>query len=191
MSEHPPEQTPFTAAQAAPILTRIVQQASGAAKRQQCALLLAHLWTETSGAHCYGNNPGNLSTSAISSAEYYRPPWYTVTDASSAKMRKLHADMLRGNAPAAFRWFPTLEDGIGAYVGELRRRYRGMWNAAIDGDPDAFAWSIVTDHYTPDAPASTASTLRTLSAQFQREVFSALPLALTCDLEQPLAAGYC
>ena len=134
------------------------------ASREQAALLLAQLMLEiANGAACYNWNVGNITSRE--SGTFYRPVWWTITPESSPRMVQLHNAMLKGSAPRAFRAYSSLSAGVADYVAELGD-FPSLLAASETGDPDEFAAAIKTSRYTPDAPAGTANSIRSMQRKY-------------------------
>jgi hypothetical protein len=144
--------------------------------RQLAELLLAQVWLETArGQSVVCHNWGNLSGSYQGS--YWRPPWFEVTDASSARNKHLNAEMLAGRAPRSFRAYRDHKTGAHDYLRLLlTERYRPIIATASAGDPRAFAIAVQSTGYCPDCvPSKTEPTFRALQSEFRAAgVFSHL-----------------
>lgn len=158
--------------------------------RTEAELLLAHLWLET-GGNVINNNFGNISVAGfydgeekfISDTDYWRPPWYDVQPDAPERYQRLHEAMLAGQAPSAFRSYSLPDAGMQDYLGLLKRRYPGILSAARAGDADRMGKAIVSEGYTPDAPASTGDSLTSLQREFQEAgIFEGLPSRLKTGL---------
>jgi hypothetical protein len=182
VSEVSTVRTPLDAKTTASVLERTLLKFGEVPSREECCLLLAHIWLETGrGLSCNNWNVGNL---AGSSGDYWRPPWFTVDANSSAKMVKLHADMLAGRQPSAFRAYSDLNAGMADYVRLiLTSRYAPFLNAARQNDATAMARAITTTGYTVDAPPNLDQSLASLEADFlSRGLFETRPL-VECSQE--------
>jgi flagellum-specific peptidoglycan hydrolase FlgJ len=148
--------------------------------QREAQLLLAQLWLETGrGSACNNFNVGNISASSKYEGGAFRPAWYTISEGSSAQMKRLHEQMLKGQAPSAFRAYATLEAGMGDYVHQLNTTFQSIVAAARSGDALATANAIKTSRYTPDIdPPAVAKSLDSIAKEFAaRGTFAALPLA--------------
>jgi hypothetical protein len=193
MPEVPRERTPI-AMPAAALELDIALRGAGVADLHQdmAALLLAQIAFETaSGQACDCHNIGNISTSDKTSRDFFRPAWFEVTDASSPKLRELHAAMLKGNAPRAFVAYKDFFAGFDDYVRELRVQFPTIISAARTGDAQAVADAIKSSHYTPDAPSSLGGTLDSLRRGFlAKGLFASLPKGQSAPFE-PVPASSC
>ena len=146
--------------------------------RDTAELVMAQVWLETGRGNLRNNNWGNLSSSAESdSGDFWRPPWFEVTEASSARNRYLHEQMLASKAPHAFRSYETVELGLADYLATLKRRFPIMLEAARDGSPSAFAQAVYDSGYTRDLePSESAKSFASLMQEFeQKGLFDSLP----------------
>ena len=150
---------------AAPLLVTALRAAGVQPTREQGRLLLAQLRFEGLGA-CNNHNVGNITTSDTSSRDFFRPTWFLPDDPNDAQQAKLHAAMLTGRAPRAFRSYPDFAAGFADYVHELISRFPSILSAAATGDATATAAAIKSSGYTPDAPSSLASTLTSIVREF-------------------------
>lgn len=190
MPEVPRVRTPIAMPAAAVELEFALRGAAIAELHQDmAALLLAQIAFETgSGQACDNRNIGNISTSDKTSRDFFRPAWFTVTDASSPRLRELNAAMAKGNAPRAFVAYKDFFDGFDDYVRELRVQFPTIINAARTGDAQAVADAIKSSHYTPDAPSSLGATLDSLRRGFlAKGLFSSLPKDQPAPFEPVLA----
>jgi hypothetical protein len=139
--------------------------------RESAALLLALIWVETGrGVHCYNNNVGNISAGASWPGGAWRPPWF---DASSdPHLGELHARMLAGQAPSAFRAYDSLTDGFADFVRTLKATFPAVLKAAATGDAAAFVAALHDSRYSTDYNASHIPTFRDLAAHFAELVAS-------------------
>jgi hypothetical protein len=160
---------------AAPLLVGALRAAGVQPTREQGRLLLAQLRFEGLGA-CNNHNVGNITTSDTSSRDFFRPTWFLPDDPNDAQQAKLHAAMLTGKAPRAFRSYPDFAAGFADYVHELVSRFPSILSAAATGDASATAAAIKSSGYTPDAPSSLPSTLTSIVRDFDsRGLLAELP----------------
>lgn len=134
--------------------------------RDRAELLLAQVWLENrNGESIIQRNIGNLSTSPSSGLDYWEPPWVDLaavealpeSDPKRARYLALHERMLKGEAPRAFRAFPTFDAGFEAWLKLLATpRMQPILQAASSGDPDAFARATFTTGYCADDECKTA-----------------------------------
>lgn len=150
-------------------------------------LLTAQIMVETaSGQAIKNHSPGNISASARWTGDAWRPPWFDEpTETTSARDRALHAAMLEGKAPSAFRAFRTLEDGMADYVHTLARQFPIILAART---PSELAQAIFDSGYTRDhTPSETSPTLHALVGRVREAgLFDALPKA---QLPAPASPG--
>ncbi len=180
MAEVPRVVTPISAQEAAPMLILGLKETLGEIPyRDTAELVMAQVWVETGrGQKMQNNNWGNLSSSAEpNSGDFWRPTWFEVTDASSARDRYLHEQMLANRAPHAFRAYETAEQGLADYLATLKRRFPDLLEAARGGSPSAFAQAVYDTGYTKDLqPSESAKSFASLMQEFeQKGLFTSLP----------------
>lgn len=154
---------------------------------EQTALVMAQIWLENGRGRAFIQyNWGNHSTYPNKNVPYWRPSWYEVTEASSARLRALHEKMLAGEAPQAFRAFDSHAQGLAHHFRTFQpgQRYHPLLTAAATGDPLAFAQAIWDTRYTRDyAPAVAAKSYGTLAKELlQKGLFDSLPKAEPASL---------
>ncbi len=153
--------TPLTRdATAAALVPAYVRVFGTEPDRNRAELLLAQVWLENAnGQSIIAHNIGNLSTSASSGADFWRPPWFDRDavealpddDKNKARYLMLNDRMQRGAAPSAFRAFDSFDQGFDAWLRLLGSPSKQpILVAASSGDADAFARSIFTTGYCPD-----------------------------------------
>ena len=128
-------------------------------------LMLSQIWLETDrGRSMWQNNVGNISANEKSwTGPVWRPGWYELTPESTPRQRRLHADMLVGNAPSAFRAYPTLQAGATDYVRRLKFNFASVLAAMKTGNIDRTARAIRESRYCPDCKQEeTTKALRSL-----------------------------
>lgn len=126
------------------------------------ALLTAQILAETAnGASVKNNAPGNISASKSWPGDAWRPPWFEEpTEATTPRNRELHAAMLVGKAPSAFRSFVSWSQGMRDYVGTLQRQFPTILAART---PRELAHAIYDSGYTRDhTPEETEPTFAAL-----------------------------
>ena len=176
MSEVPRVRTALADTTAAPLLLSALRGAGIAPTREQARLLLAQLRFEGLGA-CNNHNVGNITTNDAT-RDFFRPTWFVPDDPTDAQQVKLHALMLAGKAPRAFRSYVDFPTGFADYVRVLQKQFPSILTAAATGDANATASAIKTSGYTPDAPSSLGSTLASIVQGFDaRGIYAELPLA--------------
>lgn len=131
--------------------------------------LLALIAVETgNGAKMNNFNVGNISASESYTGNARRPGWFTITDSSSASDIDLHARMLRGEAPSAFRAYDSLEQGIRDYVDLLQRsRYQHLWAVMAQGDDSSMVAELKASGYSPDYGPQHVATFTSLRKQIR------------------------
>lgn len=147
--------------------------------RDMGALLLAQVALETaSGTACDNHNPGNMTARDTSGAEFFRPAWFTVDNTSPANLQDLHAQMLKGQAPNAFRSYPDFASGFADHALALTTTFAAIPIAARSGDALQVAAAIRSSRYTPGINiTAVAASLDSLRRAFlQRGLFADLPL---------------
>jgi hypothetical protein len=126
----------------------------------QAKALASLVYLETGGGKqviCY--NVGNLAAPEGYAGPAWRPPWYDPPTDATERLRRLHAEMLAGRAPSAFRAYSSEASGWRAFAALLSTaRYANVLAAARTADPDQFRRALST-HYSPDyaRPEVTAS----------------------------------
>jgi hypothetical protein len=90
-------------------------------------------------------------------ANIWRPAWYEDTASP------LHATMLAGKAPSAFRAYHDKQEGINAFVATLQsKRYDALREAAKAGDVAAFVRELKA--YSPDYGPKHVTSFESLTA---------------------------
>lgn len=179
--------TPIGAAQAVAALRRAWPQPL---TRDEAALLLSLVAIETANGKSVQNfSPGNITASEHYNGKAWRPPWFPdQPEGASARNIQLHADMLAGKAPSAFRAFDTLDQGFADFARVLQADFPAVVAAAKVGDPDGFRVAL-SQGYSGDYknPASTV-TLQRYKAMFL-PMFGDLPAGDAAPLSAPATAG--
>jgi len=154
-------------------------------------LNLAHLWLETKAtSSMWRFNWGNISAGGFVKGEerlawkgdIWRPPWFeTPPENASPRTLELHAKMLDGKAPSAFRAYANHSEGARGYVRLLKRPgFAPLLRAGESGNPTAYARAVVSTGYCRDRdcqPDRMGPALAELVARFRREnVFQGLEL---------------
>lgn len=130
------------------------------------ALLLALVWIETARGKSVQNwNLGNISASPSYPNDAWRPPWYDLEGGTAATERNiaLHEAMLKGQAPSAFRAYPSLEFGALDFVRSLKGSFPEVLRAAETGDATAFRDALAQKYsrdYRDTPPENFASLAR-------------------------------
>jgi hypothetical protein len=182
--------TPVTPKQAATILMRVWPKVSEKPTREQARLILAQIWLETAaGKQMVQYNWGNTTISSNPpdfpppSPPFWRPPWFTIGEESSDRMKYLNAKMLEGKAPSAFRAYKDHDDGALHHLSMVKNQFPILWKASQTGDPEQFAKAIFDSRYASreidGSEGPVANSLSSLVAQFEHEgLFNELrPLA--------------
>jgi peptidoglycan hydrolase-like protein with peptidoglycan-binding domain len=178
--EYPLKYTPLSRDEAAKTLVAAFDAAGVRLDRNAAELLLSQVWLENGGGKNFVQyNWGNLTASEGSSADYWRPQWYTVDDSSSARMKYEHDQMLAGKAPSKFLAFQSHIEGASTYARWIVGKFKSILQAASTGDVSTFANAVRSSGYCPDCnPAVTVPTFSTFQKQFQEAgIFAALPLS--------------
>lgn len=112
-------------------------------------------------------NVGNITASARYGGQAWRPPWYHPPGPEAPpRLRKLHAAMLAGQAPSAFRAYLSLEEGARDYARQLIRTFPEVLAAANQTDPNVLRLAL-GQKYSRDYLTS-ASTTRTIGSLQQK-----------------------
>lgn len=136
--------------------------------REVAELLLAQVANETAWSKSMWRfNWGNITAGSVWTGAVWRPSWYELTPSSSAKEQRLHADMLAGKAPNAFRAYLSHAAGSSDYVRMVLSRFPSIVEAAKTGDPIYFAAAVRTSNYCPDCNVGFAQSIRTLQSQIR------------------------
>lgn len=164
----PATYTPVAESQAVAYLTVALTLALKQNPPEQIGVYtLALAWIETgAGQSLIQNNPGNMSCYADGrdwSGDYWRPPWFDSTD---PKYAALHERMLNGQAPSAFRAYPTQEAGWAAFVHEVVRR-KGLLAAMMADDPLAVVRALRGSGYSADYRDEVAKSFASLVKAFR------------------------
>ena len=162
--------TPMSVAEVAPLFVRVWRETVGAEPfRELAGLVLALAWIETAAGKSIQNfNFGNISASSRWDGDAWRPSWFEVNDASSERDKALHEAMVKGQAPQAFRAYPTADAGMRDFVRVLRGTFPEVLNAAEGGDAEKFRQAISLKYSKDYArnPAAVTSNLSKLRDSF-------------------------
>lgn len=171
--------TPLTVDTAAFALSEASKENALELTRPGALLLLALVWVETGrGKSTVRHNVGNLmargyrngSEYSVWGGDYWRPEWF------ADESHRLHARMLAGTAPSAFRAYGSLVDGMGDYIALLKRK-PSLVAAANRGDVSGFVEALA-ETYSPDYGTQHESTFMQLSDEFRQDgLFAELPEA--------------
>jgi len=137
--------------------------------REIAELLLAQVILETDWSRAMWRfNWGNITAGANWTGDSLRPPWFEEPGPdATAKIKKLHAEMLVGKAPKAFRVYPSHEAGSRDYVRLLHTKFSPMLVAAATGDPRAFGEAVRKTRYCPDCGDTFERSLRSVQTQIR------------------------
>jgi hypothetical protein len=113
------------------------------------------------GRSVQNGNVGNISAGESFSGPVWRPPWFEVTEASSPRDVALHAAMLAGRAPRAFKAYGSVQEGAKDFARFLLQpAYAPLMRAAASSDVDAFRAELAAlysgDYKNPAATRSLA-----------------------------------
>jgi hypothetical protein len=149
MPEVPRTITPVKANEATALLVTALRDKEGKNVERVAQHLLALVWIETGGGKLVCHNWGNLAGDY--QGNFWRPPWYELSESSSPRQRELHQRMLDGKAPSKFRAYESRILGLVDFVRLLYSpRYAPMLAAARKGDTAAFAAAVHDTGYCPD-----------------------------------------
>lgn len=114
-------------------------------------------------------NLGNISASSRFIGDAWRPPWFEPpTETTSERNRILHEAMKRGEAPSAFRAYPTEEEGSADFARQIVRTYPEVLHAADQTDANTLRLAISQKYSKDFDRGNRAEVTRTLQA-LQRE----------------------
>lgn len=132
--------------------------------RESAALLLALVQVETGGVPM-NNNAGNISASSRWEGDAWRPPWFEPGN-PNPKLAALHERMLKGEAPSAFRSYPTAAAGFADFARVLKSTFPSVLAAAKTGDPRDFVLALHDSGYSRDYSAAHIPTFVSLREKF-------------------------
>lgn len=164
----PRQNTPVAPVDAERYLVQAVTARTGAPPSRQVARLLLALFAEETGNGTQAQNysPGNVTASAAWAGDAWRPPWFDVTPESSPRDQNLHAKMLQGQAPSAFRAYDSWPEGFANWWDVLVKSFPEVVAAAATGDPVEFTRAL-SKKYSRDYANPAAETQMTrLAAQY-------------------------
>lgn len=174
MSEVPRKFHKFSDRELIGALSRAARREGLALSTTSVTLLGAQLLLETGRGGVTNNNPGNLAANPRTyGGDWYRPIWFdmnvvnAIQDEAKRKLyTAVHRKMLAKRAPEAFRSYPTLAQGMHAYLMLLQsERFQPILQAAATGDAEIFVRAIHETGYTPkDEIGKAADTIRSLAA---------------------------
>lgn len=191
-TEIPREKTPIALSAAAPVFVEALKRFDGAATYAEACYLLGLAWNETGAGKLMQNfNWGNISGEF--NGNFFRPPWYVLTETSSTRMKELHALMVQGKVPSKFRAYSSHAEGLEDFLRQLFRTFPTITRAAILGDSYAFADAIYSSKYCPDdgcRPEKMSASYAALARQMGREpAIAVLPKAKPGTSAQGPTAG--
>lgn len=152
--------------------------------RELAELLFAQVILETDWSRAMWRfNWGNITAGSSWKGDILRPPWFEEPGPDASKrIRDLHAAMLSGQAPKAFRVYPSHEAGAADYIRILHTKFAPMLVAAATGDPKEFGAAVRTTGYCPDCGESFERSLQTVQTQIRNAGWFA---GLSSDLNEP------
>lgn len=164
--------TPVTEQEAVVLLTTALTKSLGQPPPEHIGLyLLALAWIESGrGKSVVCNNPGNLmargyrrgSEYSVWSGNYWRPEWFSSPG-------QLHDAMVSGNAPSAFRAYPSAVDGWEDYVALVVKKQE-LLTSAMNDDVSDFVRALHAT-YSPDYSDSHVGTFRALITDFRNKKY--------------------
>jgi hypothetical protein len=168
--------TPLSAADAAVAVVRAYHELFGQDPTKRALVsMLSLVWIETAqGTQVKNNNFGNISASRSFGGDAWRPPWFDFDGGTAITEQNisLHERMLKGQAPEAFRAYPTREAGALDFVRQLRGSFPEVLAAAELGDADAFRVAL-SQKYSHDYRDTRATkTLQSFFDDFNRRIVS-------------------
>jgi len=118
--------------------------AMGGLSRELASMLLSLIWIETgSGGSLKNYNPGNLTAGPNYTGKVWRPPWYPEPGPDASQRTKdLHAAMLKGTAPSAFRAYDSLAQGMADWTAALKHTFPEVIKAGEQGNPETFRQAL-------------------------------------------------
>lgn len=170
MNVVPRRTTPVTAQQALSAVASAFRATFGrdAEATSELPLLMALVWIETArGASVQNNNLGNITAGRSWPNDAWRPPWFDLEGGTAATERNiaLHEAMLRGQAPEAFRSYPSLELGALDFARTLRGSFPEVLAAAQTGSALAFR-DALAQKYSKDYRNTPPENFASLAREF-------------------------
>ena len=131
------------------------------------------------GRSVQNGNLGNITARADYSGMVWRPPWFEINATSSPRDVQLHAAMLAGKAPSAFRAYASAEEGARDFARFLLKpQYAPLLRAATSTDVDAFRRALAerysADYKNPDATRTLTQLVHELGGTTSRNVAGSL-----------------
>lgn len=177
-AEVPATRTPVTQAQAASyVIDGLRAKLNREPTEQEAVFTWALAMVETAnGQSVIQNNAGNVSCYDDGrgwSGDFWRPPWFS--EQHDPKYSSLHAAMLAGKAPRAFRAYPSQKAGWGDFAREVARR-KSLLDAMNADDPAQVVQQLHDTNYSKDYGEKHVATFSRL-AETARTAgwFAALP----------------
>lgn len=158
----PPVRTPLAPAEAVTRLKTypLVNRANG-------PLLLALIWIETgAGNSSFGFNVGNIAAASSYQGQAWRPPWFEIGPDASPRLQELHARMMAGQAPSAFRSYSDFTAGFNDFISQLKISFPEVLAAAQTGDSAQFVQALSLK-YSKDYGPQHVRSFETLRKQFE------------------------
>lgn len=137
--------------------------------RESASLLLSLIWVETGRGNLQNWNAGNITAGPQWTGAIWRPPWFEDTHgtwAGNPKLTDLHARMLAGTAPSAFRAYNSATEGFADFVRQLKHTFPTVLEAASSGNPAAFVQALHDSGYSRDYTLAHVPTFTALQASF-------------------------
>lgn len=116
------------------------------------------------------HNIGNITASERFDGAVWRPPWFELDPGAlqrgevSPKLVELHEAMLRGQAPSAFRAYPSADDGARDFARVLAKNFPEVLRAARVPNAENFRKALAEkyshDYRNPAATKSLAALMR-------------------------------
>jgi len=134
----------------------------------QPAMLAVLVAIETArGRSMMNHNVGNITAGEKYEGAVWHPPWFDENEAKgNPRLEKLHAAMLEGKAPRAFRSYASVEEGAKDFARQLLHTFPEVMKASLVADADAFRRAL-SQKYSPDYKNEKATeSLATLMREF-------------------------
>lgn len=191
--------TPVSAQDCVTALEQAWNPAYGILTRELATSLLALCFIETgSGKSMQNYSPGNITAGNSWQGDAWRPPWFTeqpssppdgVSQAAWQRNVTLHDQMLKGQAPSAFRAFPALIEGFEDFTKTLVKQFPDVVEAGREGNADSFRVAL-SKRYSGDYKNPKATqTFQQLFQTFTPLVQSLPPESVRPAAGAPLSHG--
>lgn len=184
----PTQSTPISKEQA---FSALVRTWGPDLTRQLARGLLSLIWIETArGGSVKNFNPGNISANPKTyPGLVWLPPWVAEpTDETSPRNVSLHAAMLKGQAPSAFRAYNSLDEGFIDFVRQIKRSFPEVIAGAQTGSPDDFRVALSQKYSHDYRNVAATKTFESFFKLFD-PIVSSLPSAPEVAPPLPLAPG--